>query len=225
MAVMRFAAGDFVRDRLERGQDAAGLHGSLRSSACCLRALAPNADAPPLLGFALCGIGISNMVPIAFSAAGNIPGLQPRHRHLGRYHHGAIPACWSAAVGDRLSLPKARGFRRQGLAWRCRSPVALVGAPHLSPAGALRRRHPQLALIWSLSAAIAALLPEQSDAGAVDNDRLRDPPERHSFPRLTGEFSMSSASDFDPKPRRSRPWPSMSAALSSAAARPSSCSR
>ena len=30
-----------------------------------------------ILGFALAGIGISNMVPIAFSAAGNMPGLAP----------------------------------------------------------------------------------------------------------------------------------------------------
>jgi fucose permease len=30
-----------------------------------------------ILGFALAGVGISNMVPIAFSAAGNMPGLAP----------------------------------------------------------------------------------------------------------------------------------------------------
>ena len=30
-----------------------------------------------LIGFAITGIGISNMVPIAFSAGGNIPGLAP----------------------------------------------------------------------------------------------------------------------------------------------------
>ena len=28
-------------------------------------------------GFALAGLGIANMVPIAFSAAGNLPGLAP----------------------------------------------------------------------------------------------------------------------------------------------------
>ena len=36
--------------------------------------LAPNAYVA-MAGFALCGIGISNMVPIAFSAAGNLPGF------------------------------------------------------------------------------------------------------------------------------------------------------
>jgi fucose permease len=74
MAVMRFA-GDFVRDRL----------GAVRTLRVCtlfaivgmlVAALAPNAGIA-IVGFALCGIGISNMVPIAFSAAGNIPGLQP----------------------------------------------------------------------------------------------------------------------------------------------------
>ncbi len=74
MATMRFA-GDFVRDWL----------GAVRTLRVCTifaivgmltAALAPNAEIA-ILGFALCGVGISNMVPIAFSAAGNIPGLQP----------------------------------------------------------------------------------------------------------------------------------------------------
>ncbi|ASY64723.1 putative membrane protein [Sinorhizobium sojae CCBAU 05684] len=74
MAIMRFA-GDHVRDRL-------GAKSTLRI--CTMTALvglilagmAPNA-ALAILGFAIAGIGISNMVPIAFSAAGNMPGLQP----------------------------------------------------------------------------------------------------------------------------------------------------
>jgi fucose permease len=74
MAIMRFA-GDFVRDRL----------GAVKTLRVCtvfaiagmlLASLAPDAQLA-ILGFALCGIGISNMVPIAFSAAGNVPGLQP----------------------------------------------------------------------------------------------------------------------------------------------------
>ncbi|MET0747196.1 MAG: MFS transporter [Rhizobium sp.] len=74
MAVMRFA-GDIVRDRF-------GAVNTIRVSTVIaivgmlVAALSP--DAPlAILGFALCGIGISNMVPIAFSAGGNIPGLQP----------------------------------------------------------------------------------------------------------------------------------------------------
>ena len=74
MAIMRFA-GDLVRDRL----------GGVKTLRICtlfaivgmlLAGLAPNAEIA-ILGFAFCGIGISNMVPIAFSAAGNIPGLKP----------------------------------------------------------------------------------------------------------------------------------------------------
>ncbi len=74
MAIMRFA-GDHVRDRF----------GGVKTLRICtltalvglvLAGLAPNAPLA-ILGFALAGIGISNMVPIAFSAAGNIPGLAP----------------------------------------------------------------------------------------------------------------------------------------------------
>ncbi|MBP1873256.1 MFS family permease [Ensifer adhaerens] len=74
MATMRFA-GDHVRDRF----------GAKRTLRICtvtalvgmvLAGLAPNAYIA-ILGFAIAGIGISNMVPIAFSAAGNMPGLQP----------------------------------------------------------------------------------------------------------------------------------------------------
>jgi fucose permease len=74
MSVMRFA-GDIVRDRLGavrtlRVSSVIAIIGMLMAS------LSPDAGLA-ILGFALCGIGISNMVPIAFSAGGNIPGLQP----------------------------------------------------------------------------------------------------------------------------------------------------
>ncbi|TCP87751.1 fucose permease [Rhizobium sp. PP-CC-3G-465] len=74
MAIMRFA-GDHVRDRF----------GAVRTlRVCTLLALlglvtAGLAPSPTvaIIGFAVAGIGISNMVPIAFSAAGNLPGLAP----------------------------------------------------------------------------------------------------------------------------------------------------
>lgn len=74
MAIMRFA-GDLVRDRF-------GAVRTLRVSALMAlvglvtAGLAPNATVA-ILGFAVAGVGISNMVPIAFSAAGNMPGLAP----------------------------------------------------------------------------------------------------------------------------------------------------
>jgi MFS family permease len=73
MAIMRFA-GDIVRDRL----------GGVKTLRICtlfaivgmlIAAFAPTAELA-IVGFAFCGIGISNMVPIAFSAAGNVPGLK-----------------------------------------------------------------------------------------------------------------------------------------------------
>jgi fucose permease len=72
MAVMRFA-GDHVRDRF----------GAVKTLRFCTvmamigmvtAGLAPNAYIA-VIGFAICGVGISNMVPIAFSAAGNLPGF------------------------------------------------------------------------------------------------------------------------------------------------------
>ena len=72
MAAMRFA-GDLVRDRF----------GAVRTFRFCTvmaiigmvtAGLAPDTTVA-LIGFAICGIGISNMVPIAFSAAGNLPGF------------------------------------------------------------------------------------------------------------------------------------------------------
>jgi MFS family permease len=74
MAIMRFA-GDLVRDRF-------GAVKTLR--VCTLIAMAGMlfaafASDPTMviIGFALCGIGISNMVPIVFSIAGNLPGMAP----------------------------------------------------------------------------------------------------------------------------------------------------
>lgn len=74
MAVMRFA-GDLIRDRF-------GAVTTLRSCAAIaivglmIIGFAGNSTIA-IIGFALCGIGISNIVPIAFSAAGNLPGMAP----------------------------------------------------------------------------------------------------------------------------------------------------
>lgn len=72
MATMRFA-GDLVRDRF-------GAVNTLRfctvaSILGLLTAGFATGPAMAILGFAIAGIGISNMVPIAFSAAGNLPGM------------------------------------------------------------------------------------------------------------------------------------------------------
>ncbi len=72
MALMRFA-GDAVRNRF-------GAVATLRASSLTAAAgmlLAGLAPSPwlAIAGFAFCGFGIANMVPIAFSAAGNQEGL------------------------------------------------------------------------------------------------------------------------------------------------------
>ena len=72
MAVMRFA-GDAIRNRFGAVQ-------TLRASAVIAAAgllgaaLAPNATLV-IASFAFAGLGVANMVPVMFSAAGNIPGL------------------------------------------------------------------------------------------------------------------------------------------------------
>ncbi|WCK01895.1 MFS transporter [Agrobacterium tumefaciens] len=74
MAAMRFA-GDLVRDKF-------GAVNTLRFcsvmsiTGLLIAGLAGNSTFV-IIGFAIAGIGISNMVPIAFSAAGNMPGLAP----------------------------------------------------------------------------------------------------------------------------------------------------
>lgn len=74
MAGFRFA-GDAVRNRLGAVATMRWCSGAA-GAGLFVAGLAPDA-AVAILGFALMGIGISNMVPIAFSAAGNLGGLKP----------------------------------------------------------------------------------------------------------------------------------------------------
>ena len=74
MAVMRFL-GDDIRNRL-------GAAMTLRLSAVfagigLVIASMANVGEVAILGFAIAGIGVANLVPIAFSAAGNLPGYAP----------------------------------------------------------------------------------------------------------------------------------------------------
>lgn len=74
MAACRFA-GDFVRDRFG-GVKTLRVCGVLATLGLLIAGRSDSVTLA-LIGFAIAGIGISNMVPIAFSAAGNIPGLAP----------------------------------------------------------------------------------------------------------------------------------------------------
>jgi predicted MFS family arabinose efflux permease len=72
MAVMRFA-GDLIRDRLGAVMTLR-ICGAIAICGLAIIGSAPNTTIA-IAGFALAGIGISNMVPIVFSAAGNLPGM------------------------------------------------------------------------------------------------------------------------------------------------------
>ena len=72
MAVMRFA-GDSIRNRFGAVKTLR-VSGVISAVAMLGAALAPN-DVIAILCFAACGIGIANMIPILFSAAGNYPGV------------------------------------------------------------------------------------------------------------------------------------------------------
>jgi fucose permease len=72
MTIMRFF-GDGIRDRLGAVQTMR-VSGVVAFVGMLIGGFAPNAYVA-IAGFALSGLGISNMVPIAFSAAGNLPGM------------------------------------------------------------------------------------------------------------------------------------------------------
>lgn len=72
MAVMRFA-GDAVRNRFGAVRTLR-VSGLLAATGLLVAAFAPGAPLA-LAGFALAGLGVANMVPILFSAAGNYPGM------------------------------------------------------------------------------------------------------------------------------------------------------
>jgi MFS family permease len=72
MAVMRFL-GDLVRDRFG-AVTTLRVSGGFAIVGMLAAGLAPD-PWTAIAGFAICGLGIANMVPIAFSAAGNIPGM------------------------------------------------------------------------------------------------------------------------------------------------------
>jgi MFS family permease len=72
MAIMRFL-GDAIRQRLGAVLTLQ-ISTGFAITGMLIAGLAPSAPIA-IFGFAFAGIGISNMVPIAFSAAGNIPGV------------------------------------------------------------------------------------------------------------------------------------------------------
>ena len=98
MAVMRFL-GDGVRNRFGA---VATLRwsGLVAATGLMTAALAPG-EAMALAGFFLAGLGVANMMPIMFSAAGNLPGLSPG---------AGIAAVTMMGYSGILIAPSAIGF-------------------------------------------------------------------------------------------------------------------
>ena len=106
MAVMRFA-GDGVRNRFGavRTLRASGL---LAAAGLLMAAMAPT-DTMAVAAFFVAGLGVANMVPIMFSAAGNYPGLSSGT---------AISAVTMVGYAGILVAPASIGFVAEAIGFR-----------------------------------------------------------------------------------------------------------
>ena len=106
MAVMRFS-GDAVRNRFGavRTVQISGLAGAL---GLLIAASAPT-DLVALAGFALAGLGVANLAPVMYSAAGNHPGLPSGV---------AISAVTTVGYAGILVAPAAIGFIAEHIGFR-----------------------------------------------------------------------------------------------------------
>ncbi|MFN7222396.1 MAG: MFS transporter [Paracoccaceae bacterium] len=106
MAIMRFA-GDSVRNRFGAVKTlrASGL---LAATGMMLAAIAPS-DGLAIAAFFVTGLGVANMVPIMFSAAGNYPGLASGT---------AISAVTMVGYAGILVAPASIGFVAEAVGFR-----------------------------------------------------------------------------------------------------------
>lgn len=111
MAVMRLT-GDKIIHKI--GSSKVVLYGALVASAGYFIAVLIPWPGAALIGFALVGLGAANVVPVFFTAAGNIPGIAPSVSlpavtTLGYMGQLAGPAM-IGFIADAFSLPIALGF-------------------------------------------------------------------------------------------------------------------
>ena len=106
MALMRFL-GDGLRNRFG-AVTTMRVSGVIAAGGMLAAGFAPNA-ALAIAAFGVAGLGIANMVPIAFSAAGNQPGLSPGA--------GIAPATMLGYSGA-LAAPSAIGFVAEHIGFR-----------------------------------------------------------------------------------------------------------
>jgi predicted MFS family arabinose efflux permease len=124
------AAGRFGGDWVRAHVDAVNLlRGSGALAACGMAlALAVPSPAAALTGFALAGLGFSNVVPVLFSAAGNVPGIAPAR---------GIAAVSSVGYAGMMAGPPLIGFIAQDTSLRAGLLVVVVFA--VTVAAASRR--------------------------------------------------------------------------------------
>jgi MFS family permease len=111
MAVMRLT-GDNIIHKI--GSKKVVLYGALLASAGYFLAVLVPWPGAALIGFALVGLGAANVVPVFFTAAGNIPNIPasvslPAVTTLGYMGQLAGPAM-IGFIADAFSLPLALGF-------------------------------------------------------------------------------------------------------------------
>jgi len=106
MAMMRFA-GDSVRNRFG-AVVTLRVSGLLAAAGMMLAAVAPN-DTLAIAAFFITGLGVANMVPIMFSAAGNYPGVASGN---------AIAAVTMVGYAGILVAPASIGFVAEAIGFR-----------------------------------------------------------------------------------------------------------
>ncbi|MDR7123716.1 MFS transporter [Pseudotabrizicola sp. 4114] len=106
MALMRFA-GDSLRNRFG-AVVTLRVSGLLAAAGMMLAALAPN-DTLAIAAFFITGLGVANMVPIMFSAAGNYPGVASGT---------AIAAVTMVGYAGILVAPASIGFVAEAIGFR-----------------------------------------------------------------------------------------------------------
>jgi fucose permease len=106
MAVMRFL-GDGVRNRFG-AVTTMRISGLLGAAGLLIAAAAPGPWAV-IAGFTLAGLGVANMIPVLFSAAGNYPGLAPG---------AGISAVTMVGYAGILVAPASIGFVAEHIGYR-----------------------------------------------------------------------------------------------------------
>lgn len=106
MAIVRFA-GDGLRNRFG-AVNTLRLSGLVAAAGMVLAAIAPN-DGLAILAFAMAGLGVANMVPIMFSAAGHFPGIPAA---------SALSVVSMVGYSGILVAPASIGFLAQAIGFR-----------------------------------------------------------------------------------------------------------